>query len=321
MKEKEMVRKPLTSASRPVATVAILFVFCSVCPAQEKPFDPAKQQMLSARSQQLLVTLNKREPCHKCPSTSRFRFQVRDLQKATSREFVLENETAQVDEIHVSKHGKLAIFGRVLANTSMVTIVDTRTWRPIDSFFCFRPAISPDKRFLVFEKVYPAHFQANISSLYLIYDIKATPEANRNQGIPVENRIDVGRPIFPPGAQNMPGDNINVPLEKQHMMASNKFYWSKDSSRVMFADSAGGENALISVDISEWPKKLSVHTTPLETDKIVDEKKCQDFEGRLEKAFHVIDITPKNDKTIELRFRSHIPPCLRLQTLRVTLPK
>jgi hypothetical protein len=321
MKEKEMVRKPLTSASRPVATVAILFVFCSVCPAQEKPFDPAKQQMLSARSQQLLVTLNKREPCDKCPSTSRFRFQVRDLQKATSREFVLENETAQVDEIHLSKHGKLAIFGRVLANTSMVTIVDTRTWRPIDSFFCFRPAISPDKRFLVFEKVYPAHFQANISSLYLIYDIKATPEANRNQGILVENRTDVGRPIFPPGAQNMPGDNLNVPLEKQHMMASNQFYWTKNGSGVLFADTAGNENALISVDLTRWPQKVHVQTVPLRTDEIVDVKKCQDFEGRLEKAFHIVKISAKESRKIELHFQSHIATCLRRQTLTIALPE
>lgn len=318
MKNCAAIHKNLPGLSRMLAMG--VFVICGTgSAAQERPFDPARQQRLSTQDKRMVVRLSKREPCATCPSASRFTFEIQDRATKGVRTLVLENETAQIDAIHLAEGNKLAIFGRVLANTSLVTLVDTLSGKPNDSFFCFKPTLSPNGRFVAFQKVYPAHFTSGVSAQYLIYDIRATPEENRESGIPIDNRIDVGRPIFPEDAENKPGDNLNVSPEKQHTMASSEFYWSRDGKTVMFVDRAGGSNTLIRIDVSGWPKPARVSTLALETTKIVDAKRCPNFEKRLEEAFHVVGIVAKGDAAVTLSFRSHNPACLRQPAMTVAL--
>jgi hypothetical protein len=283
---------------------------------QEKPFDPTRQQKLSIEASGVTVKLRERVPCQTCPSRSRFILQ--SVQKGTKRRLVLENETAQIDDLRLAEGHKLVIFGRVLANTSIVTIIDILSGKEVDSFFCFKPNLSPDGRFIVFEKVYPAHFTPGTSAQYLIYEIEVGSERNRRSGIPIDNRIDVGQPVFPSDAQNKPGDNINVPHDEQHTRVSTEFFWSKDSSLVMFLDRAQGTNSLVLVDVSGWPQAPGIRTVPLETARIVDPERCPNYEGRLEAAFHVVDIAAQADRQVTLRFRSHVAGCLRqpVMTLR-----
>lgn len=298
----------------------MILVFSSISPCQTRAFDPSNQRSISASNDIVSVRLIRREPCRNCPSVSRFKLEIREKEGTKTHSFSLANETAQIDEIHLLGAEKLIVFGRVLANTSIVTIVDLSTRQITDSFFCFSPSISPNGRMVAFQKVYPAHFVSEVSAVYLLYNVRAGAEANRSHRIPLNNRIDVGKVIFPEGADNRPGENLNVPSEKRHTMVSQQFYWRSDSSAVLFADRHAGKNSIVWVDLSE-PPNMQTAIVSLPTDEIIDSAMCQDFKGRLEEAFHIINIQwQEAENRARLHFRSLSPSCLKVPTLAISLP-
>lgn len=302
-------------------TAAWGFLLSPPCIGQGPGFNPAEQRKLSAEDLRHRVTLIGREPCAKCPSVSRFVFEIRDKKGvAPKKTFVLSNETAQVDEIRLTPFGRLVVIGRVLANTSMVTLVDVRSGEVLDSFFCFSPALSPDGRFVSYVKVYPAHFTEGVSAQYVLYDFASKPQENRNGRVSLNNRIDVGLALFPPGSKNEPGDNLTVPLDKRHTMASDAFYWRRDNKTLLFADRANGENWIIVADLSAWPQPPVVRAVPLNTLDIVDMKMCQEFRNRAAEAFHIVGVRWLGARETLVGFRSLSPTCLRRQSIRFSIP-
>lgn len=283
-------------------------------------FDPLKQQHVSVEDSAFRVSLVRREPCRDCPSVSRFVFEVTNKAEELTGMFVLENETAQVDEIRLAVNGKLVVIGRVLANTNIVTIGDLQTAKTVDYFFCFRPALSPDNRFIAYVKVYPAHFSENVSAQYLLYDLQNQPKENRRGKVSLENHIDVGHAFFPAESRNEPGDNLNVPPDRQHTMASQAFYWSRDSKTLLFVDRADRTNSAVFANISGWPNAPSVNVVPLQTQELVDPERCHEFQDRLEEAFHAVGVTWVADRQVKLHFRSMSPSCLRRQSLQIPFP-
>lgn len=320
MKEAFAMRVRPDGSHKGALLAGVLIIFVHPCFGQSGPFDPSKQQNLSVENADTLVRLTGRYQCDGCPSSSRFTFDVRDKAAAKSRTIALANQTAQIDQLHVFGSTKLIVVGRVLANTSIVTIIDLPKGTVSDLFYCFLPAISPDGHRIAFIKVYPAHFAPGVSAVYLLYDVRAAPEGNRKLGILLNNNIDVGQPIFPTGAENRPGDNLSVVAEHRHVMASDRFYWTKDSSSVMFVNRTAGKNSLVEVDVSR-PEKPEARVVPLPTTEIINSQKCEEFRGRLEESFHTVGITPEVDRQrVTLRFQSLSPTCLERHTFTVSLP-
>lgn len=289
----------------------------AISPNQETAFDPARQRSLGVEDAEFKVALARRDACTNCPSVSRFVFMIKEKAKGEQRTFALENETAQVDEVHLTTSGILVVVGRVLANTNIVTLVDLRAGRLRDAFFCYNPKVSPDGRFVAYVKVFPAHFAKGVSAIYVLYDLGESPAGNRPQGVSIENRIDVGRAFFPIGSRNRPGDNLNVDPVESHTMASESFYWSADSRGLAFADRAEERNWIVQL---ESPERPAIRKVAIETLEVVDPENCGELRDRLETSFHVVDIKWLSKAEVSIRFRSLNPKCLKRETTKVTIP-
>lgn len=285
-------------------------------------FNPKQQGPVSTETNDVRISLKKNEPCERRPIMGCFVFEVMNKRKGTRSEFVLENEIAQVDEIHAISTSKVAVIGRVMSDVSMVTLVDVRTGKVMDSFYCFFPAVSENKQLVAYVKIFPRHFTEGVSAQYLIYDFRRTPEENRPSRVPLDDRYDVGVPVFPPGSANRPGDNIGLPETETHMWGSRGFFWSKGSQKVAFADSAHGKITLVVADISSGVKAAKVWTKDLPINEIVDLACCQGTEEgcrRLENAFHVAHITFEGEGNTRVKLQIVPWRCLKRHTLDVQM--
>jgi hypothetical protein len=145
----------------------------------------------------------------------------------------------RIDEVCPLPDGRLVLFDDSAG--SEVLIVDPAK-DSVDTFYCYWPILSPDRRWIVYEKRYPLHGVEG-SAEYLIYDLNKSAAQNRPEG-DVNNTTDVGAVIFPPGQKNVGGDNIRVPREQLHSGLS-PLYWASDSRAVLFADAIAGRPAKI----------------------------------------------------------------------------
>lgn len=129
--------------------------------------------------------------------------------------------------------GRLVVFGDMRGAVA-VHIVDRTKASVVDSFWVFSPemapaVMSPDQRWIVYQKSRPLHGVAATDEL-LVYDLTKTPPQNRLG----DDLAGVGRLIFPPGQNGVPYDNINVPEDQIHHMG--RVYWAADSRALLFTD-------------------------------------------------------------------------------------
>jgi hypothetical protein len=160
----------------------------------------------------------------------------------------------QIDEVCPLGDGRLVVFGGLGATETL--IVDPAKPAVVDDFFLWQPVISPDRRWIVYDKMSPAH-GVEATSEELIYDLSKSPAQNRPDG-DLTNTADVGAVLFPPGQQNVLGDNINVPRDQVHSLQSS-FYWASDSRAILFEDKLEGQPyriILITLDEKGTPTAL-----------------------------------------------------------------
>lgn len=282
-------------------------------------FNPARQKPVADRFQSREVHLETNTTCESCPGSARLTFSFRDVPTQPIRRFVLENETAQVDELYLLPSTKVAVVGRVLPNTSIVTVLDLRTGAIVDSFYCFDPSVSKDRKKMAYVKVYPAHFVEGVSAQYMVYDFMRSAAENRPKHALLNNKIDVGFPVYPPGSLNRSGDNMGLGESLQHGMASSGFFWLESGDHFSFADRSAKSVSVVLVDISGGLTSPRVTTVPLPVREIVSEDRCPDFKDRLEFAFHVTEIRYPSDKdsSMEVRFSSLALTCLQRDHLLI----
>ena len=112
----------------------------------------------------------------------------------------MESVVYRVDQVCPLPDGRLVLFDDSAG--SEVLIVDPAK-DSVDTFYCYWPVLSPDQRRIVYQKRYPLHGLRG-SSEYLIYDLSKSAAQNRPDG-DVNNTVDVGAVIFPPGQKNVGG--------------------------------------------------------------------------------------------------------------------
>jgi hypothetical protein len=145
----------------------------------------------------------------------------------------------RIDEVCPLPDGRLVVLDD--SGAAHVVIADLAK-DAVDSFLSYWPVLSPDQRWIVYQKMYPLHGVEG-SAEYLIYDLSKSAAQNRPDG-DVSNEADVGAVIFPPGQKNVGGDNIGVPHEQLHLFHS-QFSWAADSRAILFADAIWDEPAKI----------------------------------------------------------------------------
>lgn len=97
----------------------------------------------------------------------------------------IPNEVVQINSIIRASGNQVALIGMSNGSVYDVVLIDVLQNRIVDQFLAFRPAPSPDGRFIAFIKFYPPHgyspdfYPAGPSDFVMIYDTTLGPSGNR----------------------------------------------------------------------------------------------------------------------------------------------
>jgi hypothetical protein len=225
-----------------VSTLLAFVLFAPLAEAQETGFHPDQQKAIIERSEDYTVRLRR--------GKSNL-FLAVNQRGQPGRELALPNEVTQVDKTEFVAINKVAVLGAVNGDVNALVLVDLHLKKVVDKFYCYAPALSPDKRFLAYIKFFPAHFVQGVSDVYLVYDFRKSPAENRAQGVSTGDIQNVGRPIFPTEAKNQTGDNTDRPESEIHMLESGALFWAPKEDRLVFVDRFQGRLSLITALFSE----------------------------------------------------------------------
>lgn len=272
-------------------------------------FNPRRQPPVTSSPGKIRIYLKSKEHCTACPTGERLQFGVQ-RSDGENGDFFLANDTAQVDALYIVGTSEGIVVGRVLASTSIISLVNIESGKLLDSFYCFSPSVSPNKKYIAFEKVFPAHFNANVSAEYMLYNLQKSPQENRQVGTSINNKIDVGTAIYPPGSRNTLGDNLSIAGRARHTMLSDTYYWSAGSSRVAFADRSGGKLSIVLVHLEE--SGVKVNNIGLNTSGIVQVDRCPEFRSNPEESLRVSKIIFLPNKSfLKIQISSIAPGCAK----------
>jgi len=154
---------------------------------------------------------------------------------------------SEIAEVCPLPDGRLVVFGD-MGGAVAVNIVDKTKASVVDLFWAYYPVISPNQRWIAYLKFYPLHGVEG-SNQRMIYDLTRTPTQNRPDEEP-NDTIDVGRVIFPPGHQNFPGSNTQLPENSRHL-GGNRLYWSSDSRAIVFEDRVADGSWIVLITLDE----------------------------------------------------------------------
>jgi len=208
---------------------------CTTCLAQNQQplrfdFDPAHQRPVVLTAPDLKVEVLAQPPD---PTTG----QTRSI-KIKTREgaFIipLPVDFAQVNEITLGPSGRLVVVGNLAGSVNEVGIVDLTGRKVIDHFSCYQPAVSPNGYYVVFTKWFPPHYPQSVDYHSMLYLVGRSPSENRPAGIEVDNGIDVGFAVNPPGVANWTDDNMDVPSDMAHINPG--YYLWVGSTQYFFID-------------------------------------------------------------------------------------
>ena len=192
-----------------------------------------------------------------------------ERQDAEIQARVLPPSLRHVDDVRAAG-SKLLVVGRTDQRNDLLVVYDLPSLDLLDVILCRGLVLSPSARFAVFERFYPRFGtpEAYARHLTLLYDVSATPQANRLGGASVPNfesrSFNVGYPVFPgPSADEsrpymVPAAAGSVEKDRDH---TPPYAWSPDERRVAFVvhrrTESSREAELVVVEIGEDGRPVS----------------------------------------------------------------
>ena len=106
---------------------------------------------------------------------------------------ILKNETTEISKARACGE-RILVLGRVGTAAEIVSVLNSKSGRLVDSFLAYHPVISPDCSKVAFRQFYP-RFSApeTIPNLIRIYDVGTQPKPQK-RGLP---RSDAGIVVYP----------------------------------------------------------------------------------------------------------------------------
>jgi len=242
--------------TRPLTLFALLFagaLLCTTGAAQNQrplPFDPEHQQPVMLSTPELTAEVMAYPPNRATGQARSIRVKTPGGESLVPLPF----QFYQVNAILQGPPGRLVVVGMSGGYVYEIGILDVAAARVIDRFTCYSPAVSPNGRYVAFTKFYAPHFLPSPEDHSMLYLAAGSPSENRPEGIPLDNDVDVGFAIYPPGVGNWKADNMNVPPGSAHTVAGS-YVW-KDSSEYFFADGTASDFAAVWVSIGDSAAKV-----------------------------------------------------------------
>ena len=170
-------------------------------------------------------------------------------------------------------HSKLLILGKTNQRNDLLVVYALPSLKLLDVILCRDVVLSPSARFAVFERFFPRMGTParHSNHMTLLYDVRATPQQNRLDGVLVpdfESRpsrsIYAGYPIYPELGTDesqpylLPEAAERVAKKRDH---NPPYAWSHDESRIAFVvvrrTESTRERQLVVVGIDEDGRPVS----------------------------------------------------------------
>ena len=166
---------------------------------------------------------------------------TRKIGGAERKTRTLPPSVGHVDDVRAA-HGKLLVVGRTNQRNDLLVIYDLPSLDLQDVILCRDLALSPSARFAVFERFFPRfgtpeRYRRHVT---LLYDVSATAELNRPEGMPVNGPLgewSMGHPIYP-RVPSEGSDAYLVPLTEVSEIKDRDhnppYAWSHDDRHIAF---------------------------------------------------------------------------------------
>jgi hypothetical protein len=197
--------------------------------------------------------------------------------------------------------GKLLVFGKSGRGVYNTAIVDLRELALQDSLYGYTPLLSPNQRWIIWRKFYPAQ-APNPSEEYLLYDLTKGAAANRVVGVRLADTDAVGRVAYPAVREGRPFENGAYPPEERHVFRAESFYWAADSSAVVFADSVGDQGPLVLVLVVVGDAQAAAHIRRVPIDDVCSSSTLHSPANPLTLTGAIVSPGPNGTRNVEGRF-------------------
>ena len=195
-----------------------------------------------------------------------FAVDVNDTSTGQNRRLTFSNATREVlGAVHFRAADRVAVLGKTSA-AQMITILDAKRAKVVDSFYGLNASISPTGRWILYE-----HFRGGGAPesgvVYAVYDVALPPEANRRQGASKSDVEDAGRPIYPERQHRLVNWDGDAP-EEVHICMS-RIAWIGDNIGAV-VDRSSYDARLLVMTLGSSLADVEVKAVPLDLKMIVD---------------------------------------------------
>jgi hypothetical protein len=212
------------------------------------PFDPDQQREVIGQGFGKSIQLDLQQSCYgtRCSiGPPVFDFRIVQESAGLVDAFKVRNNPDQVDAIIVPSASRAVVVGQVASLVHSITVVDLHTGKTVYDFYCYRPAISPDRRYVVFHRFFPKNLRgASTSDVILVDDLSGESGAWVTRS-GVSDVVHDMIPVYPlDNATNRIGDSLVNTSADTHRME--RLVWLT-ATAFSFVDIWRGEYRNVSV--------------------------------------------------------------------------
>lgn len=209
-------------------------------------------------------------------------------------------------------NGRLMLVGDEYG-VAIIVIVAPIEAAIIDQFWSYSPELSPDRRWIALRRFYAPHGNAiGLTEQYFVYDTQKTARENHHPeyGTTLSEMDAVGQEIYPIEEPAFP--NANLPEDELHFIRSPAFFWSPDSTALVFADWHQNRFSIVLTVIRDTQTKTYLHSVSYAD-------VCGSNNEKVDLSISDARVRRHSSGELEIIAEFHTYPACQTKPLRLTL--